>query len=128
MLGASLAFTSDRDLQVLRKPHPADFSRSAAGRVSKERKRSDAFAQLIQEVEQEDGHHGIQQAQDQGSPNVEDKLLRQQGPGHDPVEELVENEEEEGQKSAQQRVVNIEADAHGGGEVTDQGFRDPEHA
>jgi hypothetical protein len=56
---------------------------------------SDAFAELIQEVEQEDSHDGIQQAQDQGPLNAECELLRQQSPGHDPVEELVENEEEE---------------------------------
>src|SRR5271157_11846 len=87
-----------------------------------------SFPQLVQKMEQRNPHHGVQQAQDQRPLNFERQLLSQQRPRHQPIEELMKEEEEERQQHPDQGVVHIQAQAHRGREIAHQGVHNAEHA
>src|ERR1019366_6396333 len=91
-------------------------------------RRSGGFSQLVQEMKKGHADDGVQQSEHECALDFKSDLAAQQAAREHPVQELVEEVEEERQQEPDHGVLHVDAQADGGGEVPDQSLDDAEHA
>src|SRR4051812_37843914 len=84
-------------------------------------------SQFIQDVIQRDGHQRVQNTLNQRLLQVKIEQLAEQCARHEPIEELMEEVEEQRERQSYAGVLNLESHADKSREVSNQRLYNPEH-